>query len=121
MMRRTAIRRGSSQLRRSGLKPIGRRGREWDVARRRVRERLEMLGVRGCEFGFAQCTGKYQTSLAHAVNRRFLSRDAEPGTPQHIETVAVACCSCHRRLDEDMSHAMMLEMVMNAIERRNNA
>jgi len=110
--------RPKSPLRRTRMKAIGRRGREWDSARRAVRERLEAAGIRSCEFGFAQCTGAYQTSLAHAVKRRFVQREAESGTPEHIETVAIACGSCHQKLDEEMSHQMMCEQVMSAIARR---
>jgi len=104
------------------MRPIGRRGREWDSARRRVRARLEALGIRRCEFGFPGCYGDQCLSLAHAVKRREIRRDAEPGSPYHIETCALACTPvCHKLLDEGMSHAMMLEFVMQAIERRSDA
>ena len=56
--------------------------------------------------------------MAHAVKRRFIQRNAEPGSPEHIETIALACLHCHRKLDEQMSAAMMLEQVMAAIARR---
>ena len=101
------------------IKPIGRRGREWDAARRRVRERLDAAGIRSCEFGFVGCWKTEGLSLAHAVKRRYLQRNAEVGSPYHIETCAIACMPvCHKILDEQMSAPMMLEQVMAAIARR---
>lgn len=106
-------------MRRTRLNPIGRRGREWDTARRKVRTQLAAAGITSCEFRFAGCWGTVGLGLAHCCKRRYLRRDAEPGSPYHIETCALACSAvCHRILDEQMSPEMMLEQVLAAIARR---
>jgi hypothetical protein len=106
---------------RKRLAPIGRRGREWDSARRRVKAEFALAGITRCEFGYDGCYGRNALTFAHAVKRRYLLADAEPGSPWHIETVALACLRCHTRLDVIMNHGEMLTAVMLAIERRNNA
>lgn len=105
-------------MKRGPLKRLGKCATSWHRARARIVPRLVAQGIRGCEFRFEGCWGDASGGLAHAVKRRFISRTAEAGAPEHLETVAVACIPCHRRLDEQMSHELMREAVMAVIARR---
>lgn len=109
-----------SPMRRSvnPMKQIGKRGRAWNAARAKVKAGCVLAGITRCEFGYEHCVSDDQLWFAHACKRRELSRKAERGTPEHIETAAVACWPCHRKLDEEMTHSQMRKAVMTAIAKR---
>lgn len=110
--------RGGLSKGRSRLK-AGKKTNEWNNVRRKLKPRFEEVGITACEFRFSGCQVLYNLSFAHAVKRDFLKADAPLGSPEHIETVALACTgNCHKILDEVYTHSQMKEAVMAAIARR---
>lgn len=98
---------------------LGHRSLRWKEARIRLKETFRnQLKITACEFRLRGCWRTTGLSFAHAVKRRFLREDAPLGSPEHIETVALACLNCHTQLDEHMSHAQMRDAVMDAIRKR---
>lgn len=123
-MKRTPMKPRTAEMKRSPLKRgakrlgTGRRMTAWKNARRRVKLELLAVGITVCEIGFEGCTRDDSGGLAHSIKRRHLLRDAEPGSPEHIETVVVSCLNCHRTLDEKLPACEMKRIVMGAIARR---
>lgn len=119
MLRRSGqLKRGSFLKRGGKLNPLGTRGRTWKETRKGLKVEFLAAGITTCEFRFEGCTGEHALSFAHCVKRRFIQRDAEVGSPEHIATVGLACLSCHDRLDLKMTHREMCEAVLGAIARR---
>ena len=99
------------------LRRMGKKGREWNKAWRAEKPRIAKAGIAHCEIGFKGCWKAEALTPAHAVKRRRLSRFAEPGTPEHIASVCIACVPCHRILDS-LPPQIMSDLVMQAIRRR---
>lgn len=103
---------------RKPMNKLGHRSLKWSESRLRLKEAFRKMGITECEFRFEGCWHNTALSFAHAVKRRFLKDDAPKGSPEHIDTVALACGPCHIRLDGEMNHAEMREAIMGAIAGR---
>lgn len=114
----SSLKRTGRLKRRTRIQPLGTRGRVWKETRKGLKAEFLAAGIVTCEFRFEGCTGEHALSFAHCVKRRFIKRDAELGSPEHISTVGLACLTCHDRLDLRMSHAEMREAVMGVIANR---
>lgn len=89
----------------------GKRTREWERVRAKLKIRFERVGITRCEFRYEGCSGGEALSFAHVDKRRFLKGI-------ELEQVALACIfNCHRRL-EDMPRARMREEVTRVINER---
>jgi len=93
------------------LRRIGKRGREWQAVWRRVKPELEHAGVTRCEFGFEGCTHGLFLTPAHSLKRRNCV------TEELLAEVAIACQSCHEKL-ELMLESEMAKHVLAAIAAR---
>lgn len=98
-------------MKRSGIK---KKKTEWDSVRAKLKVRFEKAGITRCE----KCRADNFLGFAHAVKRRFLSRYAEIGSPEHIETVALLCNPCHDIIELRMSHEEMKAEIMRIISAR---
>lgn len=98
------------------IRQLGKKGLEWSRVRRELKVDLERQGITRCEFGFQNCTGSENLSLAHSVKRRMLGKGEE--RERLIREVAVSCLNCHTKLDVLMSHEEMKEAVLKAIDSR---
>lgn len=97
------------------MRRVGKRGSEWESARRVLKSECLKRGIITCRLRLSRhCTPDNNLGFAHAVKRRKLSKLAEVGAPHHIGTAVLACNTCHDLL-ERMSPEMMLETVMRAI------
>jgi hypothetical protein len=65
-----------------------------------------------CEVRFQGCFGTFGLAPAHSRKRRMIENKE-----QFFEVVA-ACQFCHRKLDEQMSHAEMEQTVKQIINNR---
>lgn len=89
----------------------GKRTREWERTRAKLKPRFERVGITSCEFRYQGCWRDNALSFAHVDKRRFLSAG-------ELEAVAVACCVCHDRLDNKMSRQEMRREVERVIANR---
>lgn len=87
---------------------------EWDTVRAKLKIRFERIGITYCE----KCGGKFALGFAHAVKRRKLSKFAQIGAPDHIETVTLLCNPCHDGIELGKSPEHMLQAVMSIIHAR---
>ena len=93
----------------SRLKP-GKKTREWERTRAKLKPRFEAIGLTHCEFDYEGCWRNNGLSFAHAKKRRNLR-------PGELEVVALACANCHNLL-ELMREPQMTQAVMNVIAKR---
>ncbi len=70
----------------------GKKTREWDRVRAKLKIRFEAAGITRCEFGYDGCWRSNGLSFAHYDKRRFLSA-------AELEIAALACASCHPKLE----------------------
>lgn len=95
--------------RKQGIKP-GPRMKAWDRVWRWLKPRLEAAGRVRCEFEFIPHVCSSVLTPAHSKKRRLM-------IGMDIYTVALACSTVHRILDEVMSHEAMESAVLRAVER----
>ncbi len=89
----------------------GKRTREWDRIRAKLKPRFEAAGITRCEFGYDGCWRFNGLSFAHFDKRRFLST-------QELEIAALACASCHPKLEilpRKVMKAIVLRVIANRI------
>lgn len=94
------------------LKRAGKRTREWERIRAKLKPRFEAAGITECEFRFGgiNCWRDAGLGFAHTDKRRFLKG-------QELENVALACNPCHAIL-EIMDRKQMKTEILSAIRNR---
>lgn len=71
------------------MKRLGKRGREWENARRRLKKKFFELGIDFCEI----CGSRFGLSFAHSKKRRHIEGD-------ELTEVALVCIHpCHAELE----------------------
>lgn len=96
-----SLKRTSRPARRKMMARRGKKAKAGAKANRLLKAECVRLGIYTCELGYEGCTRNNFLSFAHVAKRRELKAG-------ELETAAIlACWSCHRRLDEGMSHADM--------------
>lgn len=108
-MKRSAMKRSSKPMKRTRLKKVGRRTKDWRNAWRFLKPELEKRGRTQCEFKFIphECWGPLDP--AHSKKRRMM-KGAD------IYMVAIACRYIHNVLDLMCTHEEMELFVNRAIE-----
>lgn len=81
----------------------GKRTREWERRRAKLKIRFERVGITRCEFGYNGCWHNNGLSFAHTDKRRFLKGD-------QLDVVALACASCHPVLEIMQREKMRAEV-----------
>lgn len=76
-------------MRRSHIRKMGARGREWEACRKRLKVRFERAGITRCE----NCNDAFALGFAHRLPRRDIA------TPEELERVALLCQRCHATVD----------------------
>lgn len=71
---------------------VGKRTREWDRVRAKLKARFMVAGITNCEFGYEGCWRFSSLGFAHTDKRRFLKG-------KELENVALACNPCHEILE----------------------
>jgi hypothetical protein len=89
----------------------GKKTREWEAKRRRLKQRFEAVGLTTCEFRYEGCWIDNGLSFAHIKKRLNL-------LPGELEVVALACPVCHHILDNRMKEAEMTKTVLAVIQKR---
>lgn len=90
------------------MKRLGRKGREWENARRQLKVEFENKGVTRCEM----CSSDFGLSFAHRLKRRHIQNAEE------LKTVALLCIRCHELVENTNPETMYLT-VTAIIEKRN--
>lgn len=79
--------------RKAALRRVGKRGREWEQARAKLKVTFERAGITTCELQSAVCERNYFLGFAHSLRRRFIA------TPEQLNEVLLCCQPCHQLLD----------------------
>lgn len=117
-MKRSAMKRGTGQLKRSGfpakprkpLNRVGPRTRAWSEERAKLKRRFEAVGIVTCELFYAGCAFDDYLGFAHAKKRRKLTRE-------DLGVVILACNFCHDQI-EGLAPESMESIVMSTIADR---
>jgi hypothetical protein len=88
----------------------GKKTKEWQRVRERLKPRFEAVGIIRCEFRYQGCWHNNALSFAHMRKRRNLA-------PNELKIVALACIPCHDKL-ELMPESLMAQTVSDVIQRR---
>ncbi len=86
------LQRAFKAAQRTRLKP-GKKTREWERIRRKIKPEFEAQGITSCEFRYPLCQGGYMLSFAHGKKRRNLVGD------ELEKFVGLACQNCHTLLE----------------------
>lgn len=84
------------------MKP-GKRTKEWNRIRAKLKPKFEAAGITECEFRFQGCWFNDGLSFAHCDKRRFLKGI-------QLEEVALACMPCHYLLEMLSREQMGIEI-----------
>lgn len=88
----------------------GKRTREWQAMREKLKVVFEAAGITRCEFNYDGCWHDNGLTFAHIRKRRNLHEG-------ELEKVALACMPCHNKL-ELLPEGLMTRQVLVAIESR---
>jgi len=89
----------------------GRRTKEWNKVRAKLKIEFQAMGITHCELGYPGCRRDDWLSFAHGLKRRHLTGD-------QLKTLTIlACTVCHDRL-ERMQEAAMCAVVESVISER---
>lgn len=75
------------------MKRVGKKGVEWENAKKVLRPLFDKLGIYYCEFRGRHCTGE-GTTFAHVLRRRHLGRYDAPERPFNLHNVCRLCINC---------------------------
>ena len=87
MERGKPLERGTSQLKRTGIKPVGRRGRDHERRMRKLRPECFVRDGYRCRAGMPGCTGA--ATQAHHL------WPSEKGGPDDLANLLSVCSACH--------------------------
>ena len=88
------LKRGGSIKSGNSIKKVGKKSKEWSVARKEVLEYFESIGLpQVCEIKYDNCLGGMFLTLAHSKRRRKIEDDIE------LKEVIWGCSKCHEQLD----------------------
>lgn len=97
-------------MNRQPLKRRGKRTKEWDRVRAKLKMEFLIRGDTTCELRLPGCWRDNGLTFAHRVKRRFATTESE------LRVVCLGCLNCHRIIEE-LGHAAMRSEVENAIKR----
>ena len=96
---------------RGGILRAGKKVKEWDRVRAKLKKQFQAQGITTCELGYDGCKRDDYLSFAHGRKRRKLEDN-------ELETLTIlACQPCHDRI-ERMAHEGMLAIVQSVISER---
>lgn len=85
--------------------------KEWDNARRRLKDRFYRAGITTCELRLEGCWYDNALSFCHRMKRRKIADIAE------LECVILACVPCHEKV-EYTSPENLFQVVTEVIKKR---
>ena len=75
------------------LNKIGKKGREWENARRKLKKIYYAKEITTCELMFEGCFASNFLSFAHRYKRR------DPRCKHTFEQTILACINCHNKIE----------------------
>lgn len=95
---------------------IGKKTKEWNALRRKLKTAFAEAGIFSCEIRLdSNCTGAWTAAFAHIDKRDKLA-------PEELESVVLACQSCHHKVEyfcEKYTNQTMREYLTHIINNRN--
>ena len=98
-MKRTELKRGNSQLKKSPLNSCGETGKANISANNLIRIKARKMGLNYCELGFKGCKKGLYLTVAHRHYRNWYKGNAE--LLSNIDQWICACVVCHEKIEED--------------------
>lgn len=77
------------------IKRLGKKGREWNNARRKLKKEYYAKNITTCELMLEGCTATNYLSFAHRYKRR------DPRCEHTFEQTILACIPCHNKIEYD--------------------
>lgn len=99
-----------SRLKGGGVLKAGKKVKDWNRCRRKIKKDFIAMGIQYCELRFENCTGDDYLGFAHAKKRRHLG-------PDELSVVILACANCHNVI-ERLPESEMETVVMKVISER---
>ncbi len=78
---------------RKALPRLGRKGKEWEATRARLKVRFKRAGIVTCEVRGENCWGANALTFCHTRKRRNIV------TTSQLEEVCLGCIECHNALE----------------------
>ncbi len=98
-------------MKRTAMKKVGKKSKEWIAVRRRLKVKYEAAGIVSCELKYEGCKRDGWLSFAHGKKRRHLKGN-------ELETLCIlSCLICHGRI-ERLPEDEMCAIVENVIANR---
>ena len=91
---------------------LGKKGKAWTNTRRALKRQFFGRQITTCELRYEGCWIDNTLSFAHSKRRRFIEGD-------ELSEVILACCFCHRILDEkprEETYEIVREIIANRID-----
>lgn len=110
MRRGSPLRAGAPQKPRKALPRLGKRGKEWEACKRKLKVRFERAGITSCEL----CGSAFALGFSHSLPRRYIT------TSKQLEEVALLCAGCHLVTDSH-GHKVQFDTVLRIIDSRETA
>lgn len=95
------------------MKRAGKRTKEWEATRAKLKVRFERVGITVCELGYPGCWRDNGLTFAHSKKRRNIG-------PGELEEACLACIVCHDAI-EILPEEEMTTIVRGVISRRKKA
>jgi len=97
-MKRSWLKRGTKQLKRTPLRRVGKQGKINIEANQKLREIYEEKGITECEIRLPDCLIRWALGFAHRHKRNWYKTHI--GLDSFVETV-MACTSCHNQIEHN--------------------
>lgn len=81
------------EVKRTPLKRIGKKGREWNAARKELKAECVRLGITQCEIRKIGCQRDMFLTFAHSRKRRNIT------TPEQLREACLCCVTCHNEIE----------------------
>ena len=86
-------------MKKTPLKKVGKRGRQWILARAKLKKEYERRGITKCEIHLPGCWGDNGLGFAHRHKRAWYY--SRPGLIGQFNQTLLACNSCHDKIEHD--------------------
>jgi hypothetical protein len=101
----------AGMARNSTIKQVGKKGKEWQACRAKLKVAFQRAGITTCELLFPGCWHDNGLGFAHTKKRRNIT------TEEGLREVALACNRCHD-IVEAFSEDIMCYYIRNVIAAR---
>lgn len=101
------------------MKQVGKKGKEWEDAKKFLKQEFDKLEIYHCEFRGIGCWGE-GTTFAHVLRRRHLGRAGSDERKFNLTNVIRCCIPCHDYLDTVLGEKYGGAEIQRIIDFRNS-